>query len=658
MKAALGDALKSIARRYCLDISTSRYYEPPPLKSACEICGVSEAEILDIVLVAIGDSAELVDARRLFTVVGLLASRISESEALDGLRFALALFDDVATVSDGDGPWSPTLAPPLDVHNALAGYIWAALAAPETRIRWQAAHAVRALCRLEQQPMLHLLIDTARRGDAGPFADARLYFYHRHAREWLVIALARAAGESPSLLVPHVDFLLQLALVDDPHVVIQAFAAHAALTLANSGLVTLESSTRDRLVRVNGSTYPLQSSKRCERTKGTRVERNITGDSTRFHFDMDMGPYWFEPLGLCFALPQSAIEALADGLIIDEWRHADLTGWEKDERWRRKIFEDRDASYRHTSYPRADDLRFYLSYHALMVVASRLLASTPLHQDPDDPENEFESWLHHHMLARTDMRWLADRRDADPLERPDWKNSRQEDNWRWSVARADFDRVLGLKTSRVIVWGDWTSVSGYRLEAIEVRSALVTAEKSEALLRALQTTGSPHDYCIPRAEDDSEIDEPDFWLRGWVTSRDKAHGIDELDPWVGNTSFPPLTPAAWVCEQLGLRVDDESRAWSRQTGTEWQEVIWSRTWGRLSEQDDDAESEHGERLETSVALIAHLLQETAMSLLIEARIKRRASHSRYEQDRNYETAYPPPYTRYFLLNRDGQFWSL
>jgi len=658
VKSALGDVLKSIARRYCLGISTSRYYEPLPLKFACEICGVAESDILDIVLVAIGDSSELVDARRLFAVVGLLASRMSNSETLDGLRFALTLFDDEATDSDGDGPWSSALAPPPDVHHALAGYVWAALAAPEARIRWEAAHVVRGLCRLEQRLTVHLLIDAARRGLAGPFADARLYFYHRHAREWLVIALARAASESTATVAPHTDFLVHLALNDDPHVVIRAFAAHAGLTLANSGLVTLEPSARDRLARINKSSYPQQSSKRYERNKGTRVGRHVVDDSTRFHFDMDMGPYWFEPLGLSFALPQSAIEVMADRLIIDEWRHSDLTGWEKDERWRRKIFEDRDASYRHTSYPRADDLRFYLSYHALMIIAGRLLASNPLHQDPEDSEDEFESWLHRHMLARADWRWLADRRDADPLERPGWKDTKQDDNWRWSVSKADFDLVLGLRTSRVTIWGDWTAVSEHRLEDIEVRSALVTADKSEALLRALQTTDSPHDYCIPRSEGDSEIDESDFQLRGWVSSRDRANGIDELDLWVGNASYPPLAPAAWVCQQLGLRVDDESRVWTRQKDNEWQDVIWSRTWGHPSERDDDGESEHGERLETSGNLIADLLQETTMSLLIEARIKRRASHSRYERDRNYETSYPPPYTRYFLLNRHGQIWSL
>ena len=381
-------------------------------------------------------------------------------------------------------------------------------------------------------------------------------------------------------------------------------------------------------------------------------------ESTRFHFDMDIGRYWFEPLGACFAVPQVEIEGRADRLIVDEWRHGDFTGWEKDERLRRGIFEDGETLYSHSSYPRTDDLRFYISYHAMMVIAGRLLASTPLHQDPDDPEDEFDSWLHNHLLTRKDGRWLADRRDPDPLAWPDWKDSKPDDDWRWSVSREDFNRVLGLGKTRLIVWGDWTAVSDYRLEAVEVHSALVSAETAESLLSALQTSDSPHDYYIPRAEDDSEIDESNFKLRGLVADRNRAHGIDESDGWVGNVTYPPLAPAAWVCESLGLSVDEESRVWSRQTGNERQEVVWSRTWGRPTERDDDAESEHGERLDASVELIADLLQNTATNLIIETRIKRRASHSRYERDRDNAIAYPPPYTRYFLLKPSGQIYSL
>lgn len=51
---------------------------------------------------------------------------------------------------DGDGPWNEQLSPPVQVEDSLAGYIWARLASPEAEMRWQAAHAVLVLCRMNR----------------------------------------------------------------------------------------------------------------------------------------------------------------------------------------------------------------------------------------------------------------------------------------------------------------------------------------------------------------------------------------------------------------------------------------------------------------------------------------------------------------------------
>jgi hypothetical protein len=658
VKSALGEVLKAVARQYCMGIYKSRYYEPLPIKTACEICGVAEAELLDIVLVAMGEAPDLVDAGRLFTLVGLLTSRISEAQALDGLRYGLTLFDSVITDKDGDGPWTPVLAPSVDNAKALAGYIRTPLGAPKACIRWEAAHVVRGLCLLEQTAVVGDLIDASPKDDAGPFGDARLYFYGKHSRQWLAIALARAAVESPAMLVPHLQFLLHLALECDSHILIRGFAAAAALALESSGLVSIDPATRGRLTAINASNHPKVASKRYSRAREISAEHKGNNDSTRFYFGMDFGRYWLEPLASCFGLTQNELERRADQLIIDEWGHRDFTGWEKDERLRRGMFEDGETYYRHSSYPRADDLSFYFLYHAMMVIAGRLLASTPLHQDPEDAEGEFNMWLRHHMLARDDGRWLADRRDPHPLDWPGWKDAKHDDDWRWSVSKGDFDRVLGLGTSRLSIWGHWSAVADYCLESVEVHSALVTPRTSQALLMALQTNSNPHDYCIPKAGDDSEIDEPDFQLRGWVAERDRAHGIDELDWWVGNTSYPPLMPAAWICDRMGISADSEFRTWTNDKDSGRREVFWSGTWGQPTERDDDAESEHGERLQAKFDFVTQLLQVTEMDLVVEARIKRRASHSRYERNQNDGLQYIPPYTRIFVVKSDGQVCSL
>ena len=76
-------------------ITKSRYYQVLPLQTLSDLSGEPEGDLIDIVLAAVGRSTEIVGSGRLFTLVGLLASRLSHSEALDALDYGLGLFDDL-----------------------------------------------------------------------------------------------------------------------------------------------------------------------------------------------------------------------------------------------------------------------------------------------------------------------------------------------------------------------------------------------------------------------------------------------------------------------------------------------------------------------------------------------------------------------------------
>src|SRR5207237_9046148 len=137
VKSALANTVKSFCRRYCMAITKCRYYEALPFKAACELSGITEGEIVDVVLSAIGEATEVGGAGRLFTLVGLLALKLSHAEALEALSFGLDLFEGILEESYGDGPWSGFLAPPAETNTAIAGYIWAGLAAPKASLRWE-----------------------------------------------------------------------------------------------------------------------------------------------------------------------------------------------------------------------------------------------------------------------------------------------------------------------------------------------------------------------------------------------------------------------------------------------------------------------------------------------------------------------------------------
>ncbi|MEZ5787157.1 MAG: hypothetical protein R3D62_12000, partial [Xanthobacteraceae bacterium] len=171
---AFAETLKVLCRRHCMEVRKSRYYEVFPFELACSLAGITQAEIVDVTLAATGETPDLIETSRLFSIVGLLAIKLSHDEALEALTYGLDFFNSVLEDKDGDGPWKDVFSPPSDIREAIAGYIWSALAAPEAVLRWEAAHAVLELCRLDRKDVVGHLMKMAATRIGGPFVDARL----------------------------------------------------------------------------------------------------------------------------------------------------------------------------------------------------------------------------------------------------------------------------------------------------------------------------------------------------------------------------------------------------------------------------------------------------------------------------------------------------
>lgn len=660
VKKALANTVKTFCRRFCMEITKSRRYEMLPLKTACELGGISEVDVVDVVLPAIGEALELVDAGRLFKLVGLLTMKLKESEATEVLAFGLDLFDPVLESTDGDGPWSPDLEPPNEIEGSIAGYIWGCLAAPKASLRWEAAHVVRAICNLGHEKVLDYLIKLANETSTNAFYDTRLHFYKLHARQWLLIGLARAAKDCPNIVAPYADFLISLVDNKEPHVLIREYARRALLALLNAGFLDFQEDLRPRLSVVNESTLPLVESKSYQRFENEELndaDEDTEDAEDRFYFGIDIGPYWFSPLGRCFGRSQICIEHEALRVIRNDWQLSGDIRWKQDERHKRKIFKDMETNHSHGSYPRVDDLLFYLSYHAMMVVAGKLLATIPVHYDPDDKLDEFHNWLHGHDFSRQDGGWLADRRDPIPLERPLWKDEKETDEWRWSITRNDFDRILLNTDDRMNLWGRWVWFEGHREESIHVYSALVSPDRSMALLRALQSVDNPYDFRIPDAEDDLQIDFEGFQLKGWIVDRSRDSGIDEQDPWSGSIMYPPPEPAGYIIDLMKLKSDNEHRRWFVQGDQSY--VICSQVWGHFQDKDEEEiHYESGDRLQASFEFIMSLLHELKMDLIVEVQIERRLRYSRWERSNTDDSRFIPTNSRLFLIKADGSICTL
>ena len=655
IRSCLRDEIEKLCRRHSMEITKNRYYQLFPLELASDLAQTTEEELISTVVSSIGERAEILGADKLFTLIGLLASQLSHREALDALNFGIGLFDNVLKEGDGDGPWTDVLAPLSDINAALAGYIWAALAAPQANLRWEAAHAVRGLCTFGKQAILDHLVELAKGREGGPFVDKQLHFYHLHGQQWLMIALARAASENPGILASHSDFFIHHALEDEPHVVIRHFAAKVVLILTESGFLELDENSVDKLANVNRSEFPVVKSKQHQRLQHLQDEEDR---KNRFRFDYDMSRYWFERLGICFAKNISYIEVEAEKVICDDWQLSQDDRWERDVRHRRGYFRNQETHHSHGSYPRVDDLEFYLSYHAMMIVAGKLLARTPYHQDPDDPEDKFEYWLKSHLLSRQDGYWLADRRDPKPLQWPSWKGQKQEDDWSWSVCPSDFSRFLNADNDRLNLWGDWNTVFGQREEKVRINSALVAPQRSAALLAALQTITNPYWCRLPDADSDVEIDDLGFKLKGWVDIRTSDMELDEFDPWGGGIRYPPLKPAKFVRDLFQLKEDRECRVWEHETKGGYNEVLWSQVWADKYRQHDEAESERGYRLQASRIFVNEFLGKMNMELVVVVNIERCIRRSYYEGSKDDNFRHALPYFKIFILSANGQMYSL
>lgn len=656
---ALQDAVRLICTRHCFEITNSKRYQPFPLQLAAEV-NMSTIDVVGIVLKALGERVENYDTTRLFSLIGLLTPSLSPQEAHDALEFALTLFEEELNAEDGDGEWSANLEVPTDLSETVAQFLWAFLAAPEASLRWQAAHAVRGAAVLHQQSVIDALIDMINELSGGAFSDSNFHFYHFHSQLYLLIALSRIAIESPDSLRAHMNAIAKMAIDGQPHVLIKHFAQRTALALEREGSTDIPEDTLARLKLVNQSPFQLSPPVReignpPEEEKAEQEQDDGKEDDDdsppepgeKFFFGIDIPSYWFSNIAECFGTSVPYIEKRAQQIISGEWKHNQNGHWKRDAR--HQIYNDRETYHSHGSYPKTDNLGFYLSYHSMMVVAGELLNTHPVKVDCYEPDlTRFESWLNRHLLTRKDGRWLADRIDPKPVIFSNLRQSTLDEHWRWSVGNNEFNTALGLGTKRRVLWAYWKEMYGEHEETVHIYSSLVSSTRSEALLRALQTTDNYYCYKIPDSGDDKEISFDGYELKGWIESDSIGNHLDKFDPWAGNIRYPPLKPAGFITQMFDLNTDYENRVWQLTKNGDRVDACWSLVWGNWN--GGEQGNEHGHRIEASEQFLEELLLKSEMHLITKVTIKRHKRRRYYgSRENNDEIENVQPYCKLFLF---------
>ncbi len=648
--------LESIARRFATEF-TNHY----TLKYFLEAIRVEEDVIPFIhkgILEGLSSTSALADASTFFGFVETIPTFISPQQATDLLDFALARFELHIADEYADGHWANWLNPPKDMSVAFSGLVWSALGSPQSETRWRAAHCVRRLAEIGCENEIDALIQWMGRDTADAFGSKKFPFYNLHARLYLLIALARVSIENAQLLRRYQAIFSEYAFAARPHLLIQKFSAEIALNIEKTFPDTYRESVIEHLRQVGISQLPVKELDNHEsKLKSHWHARGEVDTSLKFYHAWDFDRYWFEPLGEVFGISSQQVEELATEIVINEW-HINFDGsFQSDPRaglWRSSRNE-RETWHDHGSYPRTDNYGFYLSYHAMFVVAAKLLQKMPVVHSRDWHENEWAEWLHRHLLTRNDGRWLADRRDPSPLLRRGWTSQKNFENWRSDVTAVDFLDVILTKQNGetwLNVFGSWNDSDTDHEESVHVSTALVSPKASQSLLNALTAYSDPHDFKIPDDEEtDMEFETLPFVLKGWIGQEYTDNRLDEYDPYASQIAFPPYQVGRSVVDRLSLSVDSEQREWFLPNMDK--ASVLCELWTTDKPKPDEDPYRHGKRMSASLTLLKSLCSILDCELVFKVQIERRFKQKPYRKNDD-ETGYAPPHFRIYIFSADGR----
>lgn len=624
------------------------------LKKELELNEALTEKLIAGITSGLANGDEIADARQFFGFVFLVSSYISEQDAAELIDYSLSRFELHIGEDFGDGTWSMGLQVTNDASTNVAGFIWSALGSPKAAVRWNAAHCVRKLADFNCIDIIDSLVFWLKQDQVGAFGHHKFPFYNLHARQYLLIAFARIAIEKPSILHKHSDVFLHHALSQD-HVIIQKFASDIIVAIEGTFTGTYKAEVLESVKNLGKSSLPVQVEDYQYSTDSYWHKRGEIETGIDFHFGWDFDQYWYKPLGDIFGISSKQIEDLAANLIVKEWKLGDKNGYVKDPRvilWNRSN-NDRETWHDHGSYPRTDNLDFYLSYHSMLVVASRLIKKMPIIITGDGLEDEsWPYWLSSHLLTPTNGKWLADYRDPLPLNRPLWVSEEKTDTWQTEITEEDFLNYMKTDTNGELwinVNGHWYEKNHERKETISISTALVSLKTSDALLRALATCSEPSDYKLPYFNEESmEIESGLFQLKGWINEPYVSKKLDEYDPYANKIDYPPYSLGNLIAEKLDLSVDIEEKTWKVRHSSEV--VLTCKTWGSFRGGNDEESDQSGIRLMAKLSFLKELCLTLGYDLIFEVLIKREKSY-RYDRE---QRDYIKPQHKIFILSTDGK----
>ena len=526
------------------------------------------------------------------------------------------LGSDAGRLADNvvDGTWVDGLYPKNDVLEIAAGLVWRMLGSPNAEKRWCAAHSIRCFARFGRWEIVDKLVGHFNDKTVWAFQATEFKFYYFHARIWLLIALARMALDHPAEIARYKDELLSIAMAkNNLHVLMRHFAARTLLVCIDAGKLNLLAGTAEHLRNVNLSPHP-RLKKEIKESGGFYQGRGKSAPKPHFKFylDYDFQKYDVDDLSRIFGKPcwevADMISVNVQQLDPDVSSMYDLDG--------------RESPYSRTILKIGSRYHTYglqLGWHALFLVAGKLLATFPVTDDysswhKDDP---WGAWLRHYGLTRNDSLWLSDGTDRTPL---DTGEALLEKRKKGPVLTGDSNKILQLAglSSRVgkelIVEGTWFSADNVK---VDISSALVPLGKAGLLVRKL-IREEPMIVSLP-VFDEIEADFEHLRRRKekdctpWIVCPSGNTLLDKHDPYgVSYANFRPFIAREFATFCRLTSSDPFCRTWHDQRG---KEAMRAQAWGR-EDSDSEERTHSGRRLSCTSSVLKKILAKYNKDLLL------------------------------------------
>ena len=643
-RRAIQDLAAGFVERYATEV-VSGYGYGFDVDRFAAVMQVLPREVLLLALRSTDAAVAVSSAQRCFRLTAVAAAMTAPEEAAEALSRALAEFEDDLGVEPftAEAVNAPDAA---DVNAMVAGYLWAMLADPVAATRWRAMHAVRLLLAARAEDVVAALARVA--AEEGPpvgFIDRRFPFYVMHAAESLLVAVERVALTDSPAVLPLAETVRLLASRNRDHWRIQTAWRRIQQRCSRQPEWPAEEhlpAGPDASVEAPVRAVPMH-----ERPDDHAPWEGGSSES-EFDFGYDLQRYWFGDLTRCFDVPQAEVLHQASEIVLTEWGWRHDPALAIDPRQAANVFGEQTTWPNHFSWPAADDLHFYLSYHALMTIAGRLESTATQWRDPDDPLPDFERWGQHFDLARDDGYWAADaRRPVAPAGHGNSESS----TWRSDVQAADFVRILLPAPGVVTVAQSAEDIQLGKHDRVSVHSWLVDRRTGPALVRAMQTGPSlGAGFIMPGEEpDDPAVEVGQFRAYAWVGTDYGEGGQDRRDELATDLQCPLPTVDDRVRSRLGLQSDGVGTCWTIEGDPSAKLEV--STWSGKQRSGRDPNGPSGYRAVATQRLVDRAVETGDLALMVEVRIARHAySSGSFGRDRDRDDDRGPAddYLRFFL----------